>query len=395
MLSQEIEEKLAERLAQRINEINTYILREIGSNIKRLSMLNTREINQLAQMLKYGGSYERIVQELAKVTGKNVSEIYEMFEEIAKSNKDFAKQFYKYRHMDFIPYSKDIGLQEQVKSLAKITVETYLNFSKTRVIGYVFEELDGTRTFKNIQQTYQETIDRAILSISQGKESFYSNMRYTLKELGRSGLVEYKSGRTRRLDSAVRMNVLDGIRRLNRETSLRFGQEYDADGVEISVHSNPAPDHADIQGRQFSLEEFDKLEEGNVAIDYKGNKYNGADKRHIGEYNCYHKLFNIVLGVSKPLYTDKQLNEIKEENEKGFEYEGKHYTNYEGTQLQRKIELEIRKQKDTMLLAKSSGDKELQAESEIIIDQLIDKYDSLCKISGLRPQKQRMGSVKL
>ena len=86
-------------------------------------------------------------------------------------------------------------------------------------------------------------VDKAILSVMQGKEDFYSSMRKTLKELGGSGLVQYESGRTRRLDSTVRMNILDGMRALNNETSRRFGEEYNADGIEISTHTHPAPDH--------------------------------------------------------------------------------------------------------------------------------------------------------
>ena len=39
------------------------------------------------------------------------------------------------------------------------------------------------------------------------------------------------------------------------------------------------------------------------------------------------------------------LKLLQEDNEKGFEFEGKHYSMYEGTQLQRGIEREIRKQK--------------------------------------------------
>ena len=272
-----------------------------------------------------------------------------------------------------------------IKSLASITADMYKNISNTRVIGFI---QDGT--FKQLQQVYQDTIDKAILSISQGKQDFYSSMRQTLKELGGSGLVQYESGRTRRLDSAVRMNILDGMRALNNETSRRFGEEYNADGIEISVHSNPAPDHADIQGRQFSIEEYDKLENGYVAIDYKGNRYNGADKRHIGEYNCYHKIFSIVLGVSKPEYTDKQLNDIRESNLSGFDFEGKHYTMYEGSQLQRRIETAIRKQKDTQILAKASGDTELVEQSQNKIRLLTSKYNDLCKTSGLLPKKQRM-----
>ena len=265
-----------------------------------------------------------------------MKEIEKIFEEVAKSNKQFARKFYEYRGLDYIPYSKDIALQNQVLSISNIAKEYYFNISNTSTIGYIFKDLQGNTYFRNIEQAYNEVIDRAILSVSQGKLTFQQEMTRVIKELGQGGLVEYKSGRTRRLDSAIRMNMLDGIRQLNIETSRRFGEEYGADGVETSVHTAPAPDHADIQGRQFSNEEYEKLENGEIAKDYKGNSYDGADRRHIAELNCYHKVFNIVLGVSKPEYTDEELNKIIQDNEKGFEFEGKHYTLYERNSIAKK-----------------------------------------------------------
>ena len=100
-------------------------------------------------------------------------------------------------------------------------------------------------------------------------------------------------------------------------------------------------DHADVQGRQFSNEEYKKLSNGEVAKDYKGiSRQLGHSKngsyRHISEYNCYHKIFPIVLGVSKPEYTDKQLNDIRESNLSGFDFEGKHYSNYERNSITKK-----------------------------------------------------------
>ena len=385
MLSQEVEERLAEHLVNRIEEANSYILKRIGEAIKQISTLTPSQAYQLGQILKYGGTYEDIAKQLAKVSGKNIQDIYKIFEEVAKNNKQFAKQFYRYRGIDYIPFAKDIALQNQVMSIATLTANIYRNIANTSAIGLI---QDGQ--FKQLQQVYQDTIDKAILSVSQGKQDFYSSMRQTLKELGGSGLVQYASGKTRRLDSAVRMSMLDGIRQVSNETSKRFGKEYDADGIEISVHANPAPDHADIQGRQFSNEEYEKLENGEIATDYKGNTYDGADKRHISEYNCYHKIFTIVLGVSKPEYTDEQLNDIREANLSGFEFEGKHYTMYEGTQLQRRIETAIRKHKDTQILARSAGDKELVEQSQLKITQLTHKYNELCNVSGLLPKKQRM-----
>lgn len=281
-------------------------------------------------------------------------------------------------------------MQNQVNSIARLTADTYLNIANTRGIGFLFRNKDGQMYFKDIQQTYYEIIDRGILAISQGKETYQQEMRRIIKDVGGNGFVIYESGRTRRLDTAIRMNLLDGIRQVSNETSKRFGEEYNADGIEISVHSNPAPDHADIQGRQFSNEEYEKLESGDIATDYKGNKYDGSDKRHISEYNCYHKIFPIVLGVSKPEYTDKQLNDIRESNLSGFEFEGKHYTMYEGSQLQRRIETAIRKQKDTQILARASGDTELVEQSQNKIRLLTSKYNDLCKTSGLLPKKVRM-----
>ena len=334
MLSQEVEERLAEHLTARIEEANSYILKRIGEAIKQISTLTPSQAYQIAQILKYGGTYNEIAKELARVSGKNVQDIYKIFEQVAKDNKEFAKQFYKYRKIDFIPYSKDIALQNQVNSIARLTAETYLNIANTRGIGFLFRNQDGQMYFKDIQQAYYEIIDRGILAISQGKETFQTEMRRIIKDVGGNGVVIYESGRTRRLDSAVRMNILDGIRQVSNETAQRYAEEYNADGIEISVHSNPAPDHADVQGRQFSNEEYKKLSDGEVAKDYKGiSRQLGHSKngsyRHISEYNCYHKIFPIVLGVSKPEYTDKQLKEIQEKNEKGFEFEGKHYTNYE------------------------------------------------------------------
>ena len=397
MLRKEIEDKLADRLVSNIEKTNEYILEKIGNAVKEISKLSPSQAYQLGQILKYGGSYEEIAKELSKISGKNVQEIYKMFEEVAKNNKQFAKQFYRYRGLDYIPYRNDTALKRQVEGLARMTANTYINIANTRGIGFLFEGLNGQMMFKDIRQSYYEVIDRSILAISQGKSTFQEEMRKTLKELGHNGLVLYENGHTRRLDSALRMNMLDGIRQLNQETANRFGAEYGADGYEISVHIAPAPDHADAQGRQFWKADYERLQNGEAVKDVKNitrelvHSSNGSYRR-IEEYNCYHKAFPIVVGVSKSEYTDEQLQKIINDNEKGFTYDGKHYTLYEGTQLQRRIETEIRKNKDTQILARASGDdfKELAQESQAKINMLKDKYDDLCKASGLKPQLDRM-----
>ena len=390
MLSEDTQEKLASILTDRIQKINEKILVKIGENIKKIGSLTTSQAYQIQQILKYGGDLQKIINELAKVTKLNVNDIYKILEEEAKRNQAWAKQFYDYKGIDFIPYEQNIRLQRQVKALANLTAETYLNISNTRAIGYTIKDLQGNVVFKDISSVYRDTIDKAILSVSQGKSTYQEQMREIIKQIGTSGLktIDYETGTTRRLDSAIKMNLLGGIRDLSNEMQNEFGKEFGADAIEISVHEFPAIDHADIQGHQFSFEEFNKFKDDKEFEDLKGNKFlptdeRGQDRRNISQYNCFHYLFNIVAGVSKPQYTDKQLQEINERNEKGFEFEGKHYTFYDGEQLLNRIALEIRKNKDTQIMAKSSGDDDLILSSQTNITQLTTKYRQVVKISGL------------
>lgn len=384
MLSEEMQDKLIEGLLGRVEQLNTELITEIGKQIKYIGTLTPSQAHKLAQILLYGENVNWIARRLSEVTNLNVREIYQILKKTAIENQEFARQFYKARNIDFIPYEKNEMLQKEVKAIAKLTANRYKNIMNST--AYV---MDGKLVPLN--KIYTEVIDKAILSVSQGKESYQVVMRKTMNELVNAGLrvrvdkngeptgtrvIDYKSGLSRRADTAIRMNTLEGIRTVSNELQRKFGEEYGADGVEISVHEHPAPDHEDIQGHQYSNEEFEKL---NSSLD-----------RPISTLNCYHYIFNIVLGVSKPQYTKEELDKIKKENHNGFTYQGKHYTLYEGTQLQRRIETQVRQQKDRQILAKSMEDMDIVGACQKKISELTNKYDRLCKESGLKPKMNRM-----
>lgn len=394
MLSEEVLDKVIERITNRIEQQNEYILKQIGKSIKEIGTLTPTKAQQLGQILKYGGDYDKIVNKISQITNLNVKDIDKIFKEVAKNDYRFAKQFYDYRGVKYIPFDQNEILQRQVQAISNIMVNNYL--SKTKALGFTVKDLNGNLIFKDLKIVYQDAIDNAVFNVSQGKSTFDTEMYKILKEIGESGLktLDYESGRSVRLDSAIRMNMKDTLRQLNNEEQLLYGKEFDADGVEVSVHLNPAPDHEDVQGKQFSNEQFEKFQNDQDCKSYDGilfsAEHDGHDRRSIGQYNCYHKIFSIVLGVSKPEYTNKQLQEIKQNNNKGFDFDGKHYTNYEGTQLQRQLETEIRKQKDLQILAKQAGNNELIQESQTKITQLTSKYKNLSKSSGLPTKINRM-----
>ena len=384
------DEVLIERLVQRIESGNTFILKKIGEVVAEIKNITPSQAYQLQQMIKYGARYDTILERLSKITNINVDELDTIFEYYAKKDYQFAEKFYKYRNINYVPFNQFTELKTQVQAIANITKGTYMNLTNTSAIGFTIKDAFGNVKFYNISQAYQYAIDQSLLAITQGRDTFDNQMYGILRQMGEGvKVVDYESGRTRRLDSAIRMNLRGGIRELHNETQKILGDDFGADGVEITVHGSPAEDHADLQGRQFSYEEYDKLQNNLPATDYKGITYT-HEHRPISMYNCYHSIFAIVLGVSEPIYSNKELWKIKQQNEKGFEYEGKHYSLYEGTQLQRQIETAIRREKDKQILGVSADNKELVSNAQRKITQLTHKYNDLCRISGLEPFKERM-----
>lgn len=391
-INEEQIDMLVERLLNRVEKANTYFLKNIGSYIKKIKNLSPSKAQQLIQILKYGGDYEDIIRQLAKYTDLNIKDIDEIFNQYAKKDQMFYKQFYEYRNKPFIPFDQNVLLKQQTQALANIVKNEMFNFTRQNILGYT---INGT--FHNLRETYNSLLDEALLNVGQGKETFDGAMKNILKDIGGSGLktLDYESGRSVRLDSAIRMHLKGRLRELHNENQKIYGDEFGADGIEISVHANPAEDHELVQGKQFSLSEYEKLNSGLEAKDYKGNLYtldhdgkNGY--RPISEMNCYHYIFSIILGVSKPEYTDDQLNQIIKDNDKGFMLDGKHYTMYEGTQMQRALEREIRKNKDIQILAKESDNKELISEAQSKITILTKKYNELSQVSGLPKKMDRL-----
>lgn len=393
MLNNNQEEQLVQFLIDRINALNEDILEIIGNRIKEIGKMTPTQVHQINQMLMYNTDIDRIIQKLAEVSGMNINDIYSLFEYSAKTNQDFARQFYRARGISYIPYAQNNVLKNQVRAIAEITAKEYANISRTSAIGYTVKDLKGNLVFKNVSSAYKDIIDKAILNVGQGKTTYQQEMRNAMKQIGQSGLktIDYESGRSVRLDSAIRQNTLEGLRTLTNQIQEQFGEEFGADGVEVSHHINSAPDHIDtVDGKQFSLN-GDRVVKGKLYKDF--NTVNNSLDRQVSTLNCRHYIFSIVLGVNKPQYTDKQLEEDKKKNKQGFDFEGKHYSNYEGEQLQRLIEREIRKQKDIQILAKASEDKELTQQVQAKITQLKTKYRQVVKASGLPNQLKTRASV--
>ena len=189
MLSDEVLEKVTERIVERLSILNTNILKHIGSKIDEIGKLKPTQAQQLIQTLKYGGDYEKIVKELSRVSKLNTKEIKEIFEEVAKNDYRFAKQFYDYRGISYIPFEENVALQNEVKAIANITARRCAEMMTPRALGFgMIDKKTGEVTFKGLKKAYYELLDEAVLSVSQGKESFDQAMTRQIKQMGSGGL---------------------------------------------------------------------------------------------------------------------------------------------------------------------------------------------------------------
>ena len=113
-------ELVVERLTRRVEQANTYFLKQIAQSIKKISKLKPTEAQKLVQILKYGGDYEEIVKKIQKYTSMNLDDIDKIFSNYAKKDQQFNEKFYRYRNIPFLKYDENTALKRQTEALSNI-----------------------------------------------------------------------------------------------------------------------------------------------------------------------------------------------------------------------------------------------------------------------------------
>lgn len=379
MLSEIDVENLIQPFADRQKAIEEYIINLIAKRVKEIGTMLPSDIYKLERLLKTGSDVREINKALARLTGLQEYQIKQVIKEVASDSYQDAKPFYDYRHKPFIPLMQNEPLATVIEAIGLQTIAEYKNLANSKMIGFIIRDLrhPNKLRFYNVQQTYKTVLDEAIQAVQSGVMDYNSAMRRTLKQLNNSGLkrMYWDSGYSQRLDSAVKRNILDGVRQINQEVHKITGEQFGADGYEITAHSLPAPDHAQFQGHMLAKAQYEKLQSSQDFVDVNGKHFAGVE-RVLCQWNCKHFAYPVILGVSKPKYTDKQLQQILDNNEKGATIGGKHYTGYELTQRQNELALKVRQMKDGQIMAVNAGDMELAKQYQSKVSQWTKRYNA-------------------
>lgn len=396
MISDDKIDKAIQPILNRQTEIETTVLLAIAARIKKLGSLSASDLHRLEQLRLTGSNVRKLNEKIAQLTGLQVKAIKALIKAVAFANYMDMKPFFDYRHRAFIPFAKNERLQRLIRAIANQTANTYVNLSKTAAFMLRDRKNPSILIPTQLSDVYQEAVDEAIQSVLTGTTDLHAAMRRTSEQLVSSGVrtVEYVSEKgkhtSRGLEVALRQNLLEGTRNISQKMQDEVGKDFGSDGKELSAHPYSAPDHEPFQGLQFTNEQFDLLQSNKNFTSLDGKHFAGV-KRIIGQYNCRHVAWSIIIGFSPPNYTPEQLAKWRAENKKGFtDSKGKHRTMYECTQEQRRMERAIRKAKQGKAMAKTSGDKEMEQKYKAKEAQLRKEYKAFSEACGLSMKPDRL-----
>lgn len=396
MLTENQIDKLIQPLINRQTQIEISVLSVIAERLKDIQTMTPSDIYKLERLLKSGSDVRKINAQISKLSGLSENEIKKIIKEVAKDAYKDAKPFYDYRHKSYISFEKNKQLQATVKAIEKATLGEYKNLSNTT--AFMLRDINNPLIIRptSLSKAYNKLIDMAIQTVAGGFDSYNVVIPNIVQNLIDKGItsVEYidENGvkRYKRLDAAVKQTILNGVRDINQQVQNVVGEQFGANGVELSVHQYSAPDHEPIQGHQFTMEEFNKLQTGQDFEDINGVKFKSID-RPIGMWNCRHFAWNIVIGHKTPNYTPEQLENLKQVNSNGITVKDKHgkavkKSMYWCTQRRNKYELDIKKAKEGIEISKKAGQSNLQDKYQQRHDKLQKQYANFCKKCGLQPR---------
>lgn len=364
--------KAIDRVMVNFEEINSYFIDKIAEQIKNIGQLRPTEINRIVLMTEWGTDINDITARLAQAAAVSIPQIMTVYQQVLDDTYSDPRFAQALKHTQITP--RDVArLNQYAQAQSRQTAETILNLSNTTAI----------------QEQYRNAVDKAVLAVSSGMTDYQSATRDIVRQLGTSGMqVQYQSGYHRRLDTALRQNIVDGTNQLAQQASDMMGEAFGYDAYEISAHAMSAPDHEPIQGRVFLKAEYEKMQTGQPFSDIDGRQY-GPIKRPIGEWNCKHFAMSFSTKYSRRKWTDAQLADFASKNAEGCDIDGKHYTTYGASQLMREIETEVRREKDVAVAAQKVGDDTLRQQCQVRINKLMQKYNSVAGAAGLRPRRDR------
>ena len=319
-------------------QVEDAILQDVARRIGKMDAVTPTANWQLWRYQQTEAVRNDVVKLLAKYTGKSETAIRKLLLQAATEAMEREDAIYYHYDMEPTPFEESAALNNLLDAGARQTCGTWQNITAT--------------TANTVTGAFERTLDAAWLKVSTGAFDYKTAVKQAVDSLADDmPMVTYPSGHKDSIEVAARRAVLTGVNQTTGKLQVARADEMGVAFFETTAHGGARPSHAEWQGRQFHR---------GGAVDYKGKHYpdfEAATGYGTGAglcgWNCRHQFFACFPELGDPpAWTREQLEAL---NARNIEWNGKKYTAYEISQMQRARERNVRRWKKRYLAEDAAG----------------------------------------
>ena len=331
-------DQMPDAFVQLWQQVEDAILQDVARRIGKMDAVTPTANWQLWRYQQTEAVRNDVVKLLAKYTGKSETAIRKLLLQTATEALEREDAIYYHYDMEPPPFEESAALNNLLDAGARQTCGTWQNLTAT--------------TANTVTGAFERTLDAAWLKVSTGAFDYKTAVKQAVDSLADDmPMVTYPSGHKDSIEGAARRAVLTGVNQTTGKLQVARMDEMGCEFVETTAHGGARPSHAEWQGRRFHR---------GGAVDYKGKHYpdfEAATGYGTGAglcgWNCRHTFFAVFPELGDPpQWTQEQLREL---NARDIEWNGKKYTAYEISQMQRARERNVRRWKKRYLAEDAAG----------------------------------------
>ena len=331
-------DRMPDAFVQLWQQVEEQILQDVARRIGKMDKVTAAANWQLWRYQQTEALRNDVVKLLAKYSGKSETAIRKLLLQAATEAMEREDAIYYHYGMEPTPFEESAALNNLLDAGARQTCGTWQNLTAT--------------TANTVTGAFERTLDAAWLKVSTGAFDYKTAVKQAVDSLADDmPMVTYPSGHKDSIEVAARRAVLTGVNQTTGKLQVARMDEMGCEFVETTAHGGARPSHAEWQGRRFHR---------GGAVDYKGRHYpdfEAATGYGTGAglcgWNCRHTFFAVFPELGDPpQWTQEQLQEL---NARNIEYNGKKYTAYEISQMQRARERNVRRWKKRYLAEDAAG----------------------------------------
>ncbi len=331
-------DQMPDAFVQLWQQVEDAILQDVARRIGKMDAVTPTANWQLWRYQQTEAVRNDVVKLLAKYTGKSETAIRKLLLQAATEALEREDAIYYHYDMEPPPFEESAALNNLLDAGARQTCGTWQNLTAT--------------TANTVTGAFERTLDAAWLKVSTGAFDYKTAVKQAVDSLADDmPMVTYPSGHKDSIEVAARRAVLTGVNQTTGKLQVARMDEMGCEFVETTAHGGARPSHAEWQGRRFHR---------GGAVDYKGKHYpdfEAATGYGTGAglcgWNCRHTFFAVFPELGDPpQWTQEQLREL---NARDIEWNGKKYTAYEISQMQRARERNVRRWKKRYLAEDAAG----------------------------------------